>query len=612
MGQFSDSVLQEIRSRVDVVDLIGQYVPLRRAGANHKGICPFHREKSPSFLVHPEKQIYRCFGCGASGNVFGFLMQYEGMSFPDAVRHLAERAGVTLDRTGPAGPPRQLTERLKQIHKAAAALYARKLLEPGGEAARQYLQRRSLELDFARELGLGFAPESWDFVKNALLGQGFELAELESSGLIKRADGESNRTYDRFRNRLIFPVTDPYGTVIAFGGRTLGDDQAKYINSPESPIYHKGNQLFGLHVARDAIKEAGHAVLVEGNFDCVLPWSRGVRPIVASLGTALTAAHARLLKRYTELAVLLFDQDAAGQASQRKAAELLLEEGFEVRIATLDRHKDPADYVVAEGAEALRACIAAAEEAVLFFARQAAAQMQDSPRSRAKAVASVLPLIERIVDPIERAESLALVADRLQVDRGLVQQQLGRSTAPRGRGAHEPAQPPPAAPQALWADEAELALARALALHPELLVQFLEQFGADELKSPGAREIVATLSSLYSDEHPPQLADVIARLASEPLRRQVSAWAFEAETGNLAAEFHEHLQLLRARRLEQEHIDLLRRQKEAELAGDLDLVRELQKRYVAVRKEWLSEHAQRQYRPPEERVPPQRRLKSTH
>jgi DNA primase len=589
MAQYSDSVLQEIRSRVDIVDLVGQYVPLRRAGANHKGLCPFHKEKTPSFHVHPERQIYRCFGCGASGNVFGFLMQYEGLGFPEAVRMLAERAGVTLDKSGPAGPTRQLTDRLKQIHKAAATLYAR-MLHSGreGEAARKYLAGRGLDLAQAKELGLGYAPESWDFARTELTRQGFELSELEASGLIKKSAESAERMYDRFRNRLLFPITDPYGTVIGFGGRTLGDDQAKYINSPESPIYHKGKQLFGLHLARDAIKEQGWLFLVEGNFDCVLPWSRGIKNVAAPLGTSLTADHARLIKRYTDRVTLLFDQDEAGQTSQRRAAELLLGEGFEVRVATLDRHKDPADYVLHEGAEALRKRLDAAEHSLVFYARRAVEEIgEDTPRARAKAVAGLLPLIDKVLDPIERAESLAYVARKLGVDETLVREQV----------EHRPSAAIPVSPQAASLadgplDEVERYLLRALVARPELLVLYLEQRDPAELRSSVSREILGAMSELYSGHQVPQTSELLDRIESDPVKRQVAAWAFEAESIDVLAQFYWCLQELNQRKLKQESVELQRRIREAERSGDQELAMKLAMESLHIARERHVEHLQ--------------------
>lgn len=592
MAQYSDSLLQEIRTRVDIVDLVGQYVPLRRAGANHKGLCPFHKEKTPSFHVHPEKQIYRCFGCGASGNVFGFLMQYEGLAFPEAVRFLAERAGVKLEQAGPPGPSRQLTDRLKAIHKAAAILYARVLLgESEGEVGRRYLRSRGLDAAMAKSLGLGFAPESWDFAKNLLGRQGFDLSELEASGLIKRAD-EGDRYYDRFRNRLMFPITDPYGTVIGFGGRTLGDDPAKYINSPESVLYHKGQQLFGLHLARDAIKETGWLLLVEGNFDCVLPWSRGIKNVAASLGTALTQSHARLIKRYTDRVVLLFDQDDAGQTSQRRAAELLLGEGFEVRIATLDKHKDPADYVLHEGGDALRARLDHASQAVVHYARQAAEGIVDpTPRDRAKAVVGILPLIEKILDPIERAESLAYVAKQLGVDETLVRAELGRRQPPA------PARVAPAAPgarpSAEFEDELEQRLVRALAVRPDLVVRFLESHDPTELQGDAARQILSALSTMHSDDRTPEIAELMDRITSESLRARVAAWVFEGEAYNPVAVFDACVNELNQRRLTRHGKDLTTLIAEAEKAGDFHRVQALCKELVTVSKEKKQEERER-------------------
>ncbi|MFQ6048448.1 MAG: DNA primase, partial [Phycisphaerae bacterium] len=316
------AITRQIQQATNIVDLIGQYVALKPAGANHKGLCPFHNEKTPSFYVSASKQIFKCFGCGAGGDVFTFLQLREGISFAEARAWLAQRAGIRLEPTSqdrPAGPDQNA---LARVNDWAARFFRRQLLEPGiGAVARQYLAGRKISQQTAEAFGLGYAPDRWDGLLTAAQARGISTGLLAAAGLIRpRSGGEG--FYDTFRHRLIFPIRDLPDRVIGFGGRTLGDDSAKYINSPETVLFEKGRNLYGLDLAKQPITRAGQAVIVEGYTDCLMAHQHGLAQTVATLGTALTEAHVQVLRRFADRAVVVFDPDEAGQRAADRALEV--------------------------------------------------------------------------------------------------------------------------------------------------------------------------------------------------------------------------------------------------------------------------------------------------
>jgi DNA primase len=297
MPGYSVAVLDEIRARVDILDIVSQFVTLRRAGSNWKGLCPFHAEKTPSFMVNPAKGIFHCFGCGAGGDAFGFLMRQDRLSFPEAVRALASRAAVALPDDGPPITGDHDREDLRRAMEWAARYYVDALWGPAGARAREYLAARGVDTEVARRFSLGYAPESWDSLLSFMRGQGFSQDLLVKVGLVApRQIGTG--WYDRFRGRLLFAIKDVQGHVVGFGGRALGDEQPKYLNSPETPLYSKGQMLFALDLAREAIQTRNRAILVEGYLDCLMAHQHGFTETVAALGTAFTDAQLSILRRY--------------------------------------------------------------------------------------------------------------------------------------------------------------------------------------------------------------------------------------------------------------------------------------------------------------------------
>ena len=439
-GQISDSKINEVREQTDIVELISQYVSLKHSGANHMGLCPFHSEKSPSFSVNSARQFFHCFGCGVGGDAFSFLMKIEGLAFPDAVRRLAERFGIDLEeRTlSPEEEQRQRQrERLYRVNDVVAAYFHQLLMEsPLGEPARKYMKTRGYGRKAAGEYQIGFALDSWDGLKKHLQEEGLATDDARTLGLIRQ--GKQGRgDYDLFRGRLIFPVYDLSGRIVAFAGRVLDDSKPKYINSPESPIYHKGRILFGLYQARQAMRQSGEVLLVEGYFDQLALYRAGFPQVVATCGTALTVDHARLLKRYVQRVVLLFDQDAAGKKATFKAMTVLQEEGVPAVVIELPSGEDPDSFIQGEGAEAFRIRLEKARSVMDLFIEDVLTEAGDGIEQRVRAVEQIVEQIAGLSSELEQDLYLKELAQRSGIDLERLQQ-LNLKVASRGRQRKRP------------------------------------------------------------------------------------------------------------------------------------------------------------------------------
>ncbi len=354
----STSTLEQVRSASNIVDVIGNVVPLKRNGTNFVALCPFHKEKSPSFNVNPAKQIFRCFGCGKGGDVFSFVKDYENIGFMDAVRRLAERAKIPLefDQTPGAQEARTIKDSLLHIHEQITLRWQSAFSnESSGEIARNYLIKRGVSEEAIKLFRIGYAPDSWDDTVNWAKSKSHDLKLVEQAGLILSKD-DSRSYYDRFRGRLIFPICDEQGRVIAFSGRILSGDEktAKYVNSPESPIFSKGRVVYGLDKSKRAILDTGFALICEGQLDMIACYMAGIQNVIAPQGTSLTHDHARLLKRYTNEVVVCFDADSAGQKATVRAFDALLPVGLAIRVATIPAPDDPDSFIKKRGADAFR------------------------------------------------------------------------------------------------------------------------------------------------------------------------------------------------------------------------------------------------------------------
>jgi len=427
MGRISEDKIQEIRDRTDIVEVVSSYLPLKRSGVNNQGLCPFHQEKSPSFNVNSARQIFHCFGCGVGGNVFSFLMRMEGLSFPDAVRRLGEKVGVEVEEEAVSPDEvrrREERERILRINEVAGSFYHQLLLEDeAGVLGRRYLRQRGYEGETVRAFQLGFAPEAWESLAKHLAEKNFSSSDVQKAGLVR--PGKQDRgDYDLFRNRLLFPIHDLQGRMVAFGGRVLDDSLPKYINSPETAVYHKGQTLYGLYQARDAIRHSGEALVVEGYFDVLALHRAGFSGAVATCGTALTADHARLLKRYADKILLIFDEDAAGRKATFRAMDALLPVGLAVSVVSMPVGEDPDSLLKASGEEGFRSCLNAARPVMEVFIDDQLRINDQSVEGLARAAEQILERIRRLPGDLERSLYLQRLADLTKLDVELLQSKV--------------------------------------------------------------------------------------------------------------------------------------------------------------------------------------------
>lgn len=413
---------EEIRSAIDIVKIVGDYVQLRKAGVNFKGLCPFHQEKTPSFNVHPQKQIFHCFGCGVGGDVFKFVMLIESVSFPEALKRVAEKAGIKLkERPTDAVSDAAARDRevLTRMHETAARFFASQLSATAeGRAARAYLTDRGLTDENIARFRIGYAPSDGRGLLRQLEGSGFSGDMMVKSGLV-HAEAEGRSRFDRFRRRVMFPIARESGAVVAFGGRALGDDQPKYLNSPETPIYTKSRVLYHLDGAANAIRKGDEAILVEGYMDAIAVASAGFDQVVASCGTSLTPSQVRLLARYTRRVVVNYDPDSAGVAATERSLELLLDEGFECRVLALPGGLDPDSFIRKRGVAAYAERLKSAPSYLDYLTDRAiSAHDLGTPSGKVGAVNAVLPYVTRLPDRQLRVQWADRLASRLRLDEG--------------------------------------------------------------------------------------------------------------------------------------------------------------------------------------------------
>jgi DNA primase len=535
-----------VRNAGDIVRLVSDYVPLKPAGHRLKGLCPFHHEKTPSFSVDPQMQLFYCFGCQAGGDAFKFVMLYEKVDFPESVEFLAKRWGVPLP-TAQHSPEVDARARILLMNEAAAAFFRGQLAASHGEPARDYIAKRGVSDTVAESFGLGYAPDSWDALSSLLGARGFKAAEVQNAGLaIPRKDGSGQ--YDRFRHRVIFPIRDVSGRVVAFGGRSLGDSEPKYLNSPETPAYVKGEHLYGLDVARDAIRREGFSILVEGYLDLIALHQAGFENAVASLGTALTPSQVKLLARYAERVVVSYDGDTAGANAAVKSLDLFLERGFDVRVVEIPRGKDPDDFVKDEGAAAYGAIVRQAPSYLDFLVqRELRGRDLSRPEEKVAAVNAVLPTLARLESAVARSAWAGRLADALGIDDDLVMQEL--------RSALRTAKP--GIRHRIGADEStkdvEARLVRLVLGSEEARRRAREALGPSDLAGTRIGTLVRTILDLDRDGLPVDGPLVVDALADEADRELLTRIAFRDEAPGGAEEVDGCLVTLRNTRLKKEH-----------------------------------------------------------
>ena len=416
-----DNIVDQIQARSDIVEVVSRYIPLQKAGRNFKAPCPFHNEKTPSFVVSPDKQIYHCFGCGAGGNVFSFLMKYENLSFPEVVEMLAEKVGIQLPRFGPKKEQTSLATQLYKVNEFAIQFFEGCLSQ--SREARDYLVLRGIGAETIKEFRIGYSPDSWDGGLKFLGSKGIKDDIAEKAGLAIAND--RGGYYDRFRKRLIFPIFDLKDRALGFGGRVLDSSLPKYMNSPETYIYSKGRNLYGLNHARDSIKKTGYALVVEGYLDFIIPYQAGVRNIVATLGTALTIDQVKLLKRFANTVIMVYDPDEAGETASLRNMDLFISEGVNVYIAELPKGFDPDGYIRKFGTEDFVKLTKASKNLFDYKISKLSTRFDiKSAHGKASIASEMLPTISRIENAVLRSNLVKKLAEKLSVDEDSIRQEL--------------------------------------------------------------------------------------------------------------------------------------------------------------------------------------------
>jgi len=426
LALIADETIHEVKRALDITEVVGGYLQLKKAGANYKALCPFHEEKTPSFNVHPERQIFHCFGCHKGGDVISFVMEYEKVDYPEAIRILADRAGIEVKYSG-EGPQGIGRKELYHANEWAAGVFRGWLQRaPEAEAARGFLVRRGVNDETAELFGLGFSMDAWDQLLNRARKAGVPDKVLASAGLAVERESKTGH-YDRFRGRLMFPIHDLRGKPVAFGARTLKDEVPKFINSPETALFSKGRGFYGLHLAKEELEKTKTVYIVEGYLDVIVPYQVGVRGLVATLGTALTKDHLKVLRRYADKVVLVFDSDAAGQKASERGLDLLLSENMDLFVAELPPGMDPDDVVVKQGPDALRACLEKPREIFEFLVTSLTARHgQETPAARARVVGEMLDRVRLVPDRVKQEILVLELSRRFGIEEQTLRAQLGR------------------------------------------------------------------------------------------------------------------------------------------------------------------------------------------
>jgi len=513
-----EEIVREVRERASILDIVSDYVGLKKSGVNYLGLCPFHAEKTPSFNVNTNKGIYHCFGCGVGGDVVSFVMRIEGLAFPEAVRFLAGRVGVVIpERPLTASQKRLHDEKdlLFELHETAARFYERVLLkESNGEQCRQYLKRRGVEAETAKAYRLGFAPDGWDALARYLDNKKVPMEAAEKAGLVRKR--ERGGYYDGFRNRLLFPICDIQGRPIGFGGRVLDDSLPKYLNSPESPVYRKSDVLFGLSLAKQTIRERGEAFIVEGYFDHLALYRAGLRNVVATCGTALTAGHLKLLRRFADRAFILFDADNAGRKATLRAMEIFLEEGFPAHVVQMPDGEDPDTYLGKYGADSFLELVRAALPVFEFFFRDVCRQTDiSSVEGKVAVLDEVTPRLRKIADDVERDLYVREIARFLAIEENDVRRKMGHGSF-QGK--------PPLAgtvPRKDTVGPAEMLLSL-MGKYPEVARQIAE-FGPELIFGPELLPVAEHIISLLEETDAVDWSQILDRVESREERSRLAS-----------------------------------------------------------------------------------------
>jgi len=583
-GLIPEETITQIRDRTDIAEVVSGYVSLSRSGQNLKGLCPFHAEKTPSFTVSPSRQIFHCFGCGAGGNVFTFLMRIEGASFPEAVRELGHRAGIQIATTREPGAKEDASarERLERLNDAATSWFRKNLLDPAtGKAASAYLTERGIRAETADTFGLGLALPAWDGLLRAMTKEGYTTAELVAAGLVVAKEQSGRRAtnasgyYDRFRARVMFPIRDLRKRVIGFGGRILDDGIPKYLNSSDTPLFNKGRVLYALEHARDAASRANTLVIVEGYFDAIALHQAGIRNVAATLGTALTPEHVRTLRRFVTSVVLLFDPDPAGVRAALRTLDLFVDSGIGVRVVSLPAGEDPDTFVRRHGAETFHELQERAPS-LLDFAVEHSLRTAASGaiEDRIRSVDEILRILQKTSHRLEKEECLRRVAERLGISQKLLVDRYPELVARDERRPMREAAAPSDPRFRLAPEERDLAL---LLLQGQLRATDVRALRPEAFTVPACRRIVELGLANQDKDGCVLVRPVLDAAMNDPVCASIATELAMAERhfDDPAAHVRGCLETLERKWRQQALSDLITRLRVAEQTGNLEEARAL-------------------------------------
>lgn len=544
-------IIDEVRLATDIVGVVSDYVTLKKSGRNFFGLCPFHAEKSPSFSVNPEKQIFHCFGCGAGGSAFAFVQRMEGVGFPEAVRSLAKRAGIAMPEVEPEDrAAAQEKETLYFVNQLAAEFFEQTLWSEEGKIGREYLQRRGFNDEALRAFHVGFAPSGWEGLVQHARAKAVNLDTLVQAGLInpREKDGKTSGHYDRFRSRIMFPIHNLADRVVAFGGRRIiDDDSPKYINSPETSVYHKGHLLYAFTKARDTLRAADRLIIVEGYLDVMRMHVCGFTNTVSTSGTALTEQQARLVLRYTKNVTLLFDSDAAGSAATLRGADILVENGLQVRVAAVAVGDDPDSFLQKNPAAEMQRILEEAPDLLDFKIRKPAVQEEKHEQNRTEQLRSIVDTLARVNDGLERQALVHRMAEQLRLDEAVLWEEIGRLRRTRNQrqprsGGTQPNLNALVAPDsrlATYGRLVELELIRIMILHWESIRFIFSFMRLEDFHDPEAHAYAEVFHGFLEREIPLEPEDLL-HYFHEPQQAQFVSMIINGEGKRAIERDHRH------------------------------------------------------------------------
>lgn len=523
MGQIPDHVIDEVRQRADIVEVVSSYLPLKKAGANYRALCPFHQEKSPSFNVNPQRQIFHCFGCGEGGNVITFVMKREGLSFPEAVKSLAGRYGIDVpeDRDKKSGDNDEI---YSAVQTAQDFYHQRLLRETPSSPAGGYLEKRSLNSAIVEKFRLGYSPAEWDALFNHLSGKGFDPAVLEKAGLCKQSS--RGNWIDRFRNRIMFPICDSSGRPVGFGARVIGEaepDEPKYLNSPETPVYIKSRALYGYHLAKEMARKENFIFVVEGYMDVIALHKAGVENCVACAGTSLTPGQADMVRRVCERVVALFDSDTAGVQAARRAGPILMERGLKTRAMVLRGFKDPDEFLSANGVKEFMALAAQAPtfHEFLIDMTLSSANLADI-ESKMAAIREIIPFIRSLDNEVEKSHYARMLSERASVDYQALIKEIGKGSTPSSSPPARSAAKPLAQRKQAPVRRAERALLDILMAHTSLIGKLSENISPDDFSDPLLKSVYEAILEAFN-KGAVHAADMVNSAKDDSVRREMAS-----------------------------------------------------------------------------------------